>query len=121
MSSPVLEVRHLRKQFDQTPVLKDISFSVGKGEVVVIVGPSGCGKSTLLRCVNGLEQIDGGEIFLNGQPIQNQKKNLHLLRQKIGMVFQSYDLFPHMDVMENLLLGPTKALHAPEGSGDPRG
>ena len=114
MSSPVLEVRHLRKQFDQTPVLKDISFSVGKGEVVVIVGPSGCGKSTLLRCVNGLEQIDGGEIFLNGQPIQNQKKNLHLLRQKIGMVFQSYDLFPHMDVMENLLLGPTKALHAPK-------
>lgn len=114
MSSPVLEVRHLRKQFDQTPVLKDISFSVGKGEVVVIVGPSGCGKSTLLRCVNGLEQIDGGEIFLNGQPIQNQKKNLHLLRQKIGMVFQSYDLFPHMDVMENLLLGPTKALYAPK-------
>ena len=114
MSNPVLEVRHLCKNYDRVSVLKDVSFSVGKGEVVVIVGPSGCGKSTLLRCVNGLEQINGGEICLNGQPIQDQKKNLHLLRQKIGMVFQSYDLFPHMNVMENLLLGPTKALHTPK-------
>ena len=114
MSNAVLEVRHLQKKYERIPVLRDVSFSVGKGEVVVIVGPSGCGKSTLLRCINGLETVDGGEICLNGQMIQGQKKDVHLLRRKIGMVFQSYDLFPHMNVMENLLLGPTKALHTPK-------
>ena len=110
MANYVLQARHLRKQFDGQPVLKDVSLEVGKGEVVVIVGPSGCGKSTLLRCLNGLETIDGGEVLLNGEAIHEKKKDLHLIRQKIGMVFQSYDLFPHMDVLDNLLLGPTKVL-----------
>ena len=110
MANPVLEARHLRKQFDGQNVLKDVSLAVGKGEVVVIVGPSGCGKSTLLRCLNGLETIDGGEVLLNGEAIHEKKKDMHLIRQKIGMVFQSYDLFPHMDVLDNLLLGPTKVL-----------
>ena len=90
--------------------MKDISLEVGKGEVVVIVGPSGCGKSTLLRCLNGLETIDGGEVLLNGEVIRENRKDMHLVRQKIGMVFQNYDLFPHMDALDNLLLGPTKAL-----------
>ena len=111
MANYVLQARHLRKQFDGQPVLKDVSLEVGRGEVVVIVGPSGCGKSTLLRCLNGLETIDGGEVLLNGEAIHEKKKDLHLVRQKIGMVFQSYDLFPHMDVLDNLLLGPTKVLH----------
>ncbi len=110
MANYVLQARHLRKQFDGQPVLKDVSLEVGRGEVVVIVGPSGCGKSTLLRCLNGLETIDGGEVLLNGEAIHERKKDLHLVRQKIGMVFQSYDLFPHMDVLDNLLLGPTKVL-----------
>lgn len=110
MANPVLEARHLRKQFGGQPVLKDVSLAVGKGEVVVIVGPSGCGKSTLLRCLNGLETIDGGEVLLNGEAIHEKRKDMYLIRQKIGMVFQSYDLFPHMDVLDNLLLGPTKAL-----------
>lgn len=110
MAETLLEVRNLRKSFGETCVLNDISLNIAQGEVVVIIGPSGCGKSTLLRCINGLEEIDDGEIRLRGERISGQKKNLHLVRQKVGMVFQSYDLFPHMDVMHNLLLGPAKAL-----------
>ena len=109
-STPILEVRHLKKGFDGEDVIRDLSFSLMQGEVKVIIGPSGCGKSTLLRCINGLEKVDGGQILLEGEAIQNRTKDLHLIRQKIGMVFQSYDLFPHMTVMQNLLLAPIKAL-----------
>ncbi|HAH63389.1 MAG TPA: glutamine ABC transporter ATP-binding protein, partial [Treponema sp.] len=73
------------------------------------IGHSGCGKSTLLRCINGLEQIQGGEILLGGERISNRTKDMYLVRQRIGMVFQSYDLFPHMNVLDNILLGPRKA------------
>ena len=110
MAQTLLEIRNLNKAFGDNQVLKNISLTIAQGEVVVIVGPSGCGKSTLLRCINGLDAIDSGEILLDGQTISGQKRALHLVRQRIGMVFQSYDLFPHMDVMSNLLLGPTKAL-----------
>ena len=110
MAEKLLELRGLTKRFDQAQILNGITFDVAQGEVVVVVGPSGCGKSTLLRCINGLERIDSGEILLRGEVISGQTKNLHRIRQRIGMVFQSYDLFPHMNVMENLLLGPTKAL-----------
>ncbi|MDR3238836.1 MAG: amino acid ABC transporter ATP-binding protein [Clostridiales bacterium] len=105
----MLEIQTLRKSFDGQIVLNNISFSVQKGEVVVLVGPSGCGKSTLLRCVNGLERIDSGAIALEGRVLTCDKTKWPLIRQKIGMVFQSYDLFPHMNVMENILLGPMKA------------
>jgi len=105
----LLEVIGLNKYFDGFHVLKDISFSVEKGEVVVILGPSGSGKSTLLRCINGLEEIQSGQIKLNGEVINEDSTKWHLIRQKIGMVFQSYDLFPHMTVFENILLGPLKA------------
>ena len=108
----VLEIRNLKKSFDGNGVLEGISLSVREGEVIVVVGPSGCGKSTLLRCVNGLEQPDGGEILLDGRPIS--AGNLVQVRRQIGMVFQSYDLFPHMDVLENLTLGPVKALKRPK-------
>ncbi|WZL77728.1 amino acid ABC transporter ATP-binding protein [Eubacteriales bacterium mix99] len=104
----LLEIRHLKKAYDKEPVLRDISLEIHKGEVVVIIGPSGCGKSTLLRCLNGLEPIQSGEILLGGQIITDGKTQWNQVRQKIGMVFQSYDLFPHMTVMENILLGPTK-------------
>ncbi len=110
----ILQVRQISKAFDQNHVLRDVSLDLCEGEALVVVGPSGCGKSTLLRCVNGLEQIDGGEILLRGEVISGRKKNLHLVRQKIGMVFQSYDLFPHMKVMDNLILGPVKALGKPK-------
>lgn len=108
-SEIILEIKDLRKNYDQLGVLKDISLNIHKGEVVVIVGPSGCGKSTLLRCINGLESIQNGEITLRGEVISNQTKNMHLVRQKIGMVFQSYELFPHMTILNNILLGPMKA------------
>lgn len=105
----LLEIHHLVKDFGNGPVLNDISLDVHKGEVVVLIGPSGCGKSTLLRCINGLEQIQSGEILLDGKVITEDKVNWKEVRQKIGMVFQSYDLFPHMTVIENILLGPLKA------------
>lgn len=105
----LLEIKNLRKTFDDgVTVLKNTSVSVEKGEVVVILGPSGCGKSTLLRCIDGLETIQGGEILLDGEVISNRKKDMYLVRQKIGMVFQSYDLFPHLNVMKNILLAPMK-------------
>lgn len=109
MGEALLEIRNLSKSFGKLQVLRDVSLSIAQGEVVVIIGPSGCGKSTLLRCINGLEEIDGGEILLAGDKISGQRESMHLVRQKVGMVFQSYDLFGHMDVMSNLLLGPTKA------------
>lgn len=108
-SKSLLEIKNLKKDYDKNIILKDISLNINKGEVVVIIGPSGCGKSTLLRCINGLEQIQGGEILLNGEVISNQSKDMHIIRQKIGMVFQSYDLFPHMTILENITLGPIKA------------
>lgn len=104
----VLEIRHLKKQYGNDAVLKDISLDIHQGEVVVIVGPSGCGKSTLLRCINGLEPIQAGDILLDGNVITGGKTQWSLIRQKIGMVFQNYDLFPHMTVIDNVLLGPTK-------------
>ncbi len=106
----LLEIKNLEKSYREAGgILKGVSLSVEKGEVVVILGPSGCGKSTLLRCINGLESIQGGEILLDGEVISRQSKDMHLIRQKVGMVFQSYDLFPNMTVLKNILLGPTKA------------
>ncbi|EGJ40980.1 glutamate ABC superfamily ATP binding cassette transporter, ABC protein [Streptococcus sanguinis SK49] len=109
MSEIILELRGIRKSFGSNAILKGLSLSVQKGEVVVILGSSGCGKLTLLRCINGLESIQSGDILLDGQSILSQKKDFHLVRQKIGMVFQSYELFPHLDVLQNLILGPIKA------------
>ena len=108
-SEVVLEVRNLSKDYGNGPILKDISMTIQKGEVVVIIGPSGCGKSTFLRCLNGLESIQQGEIILDGQVITAGKTKWTQVRQKIGMVFQSYELFPHMSVIDNILLGPLKA------------
>ncbi len=104
----LLEIRNLHKDYGNGPVLEDISLQVEKGEVIVLVGPSGCGKSTLLRCINGLEPIQGGSILLDGREITDGKTNWSQVRQKIGMVFQSYDLFPNMTVLDNVLLGPLK-------------
>lgn len=109
MTENILEVKHLKKSYVKgKPVLKDISFSIKKGEVVVIVGPSGCGKSTFLRCLNRLEDIDEGKIELRGQRYEKEERKVHEFREKVGMVFQSYDLFPNMTIMNNLLLAPVK-------------
>ena len=107
----LLEIKNIKKSFDDNVILKNVSLNVEKGDVIVILGPSGCGKSTLLRCINGLEQIQDGEILLDGEVISNRKKEMHLIRQKVGMVFQSYDLFPHLNVIKNILLGPKHAQH----------
>ncbi len=107
--STILEVTNLKKTYDnQNIVLNNVNFSIEKGEVVVIIGPSGCGKSTFLRCLNCLESINEGSIALHGKNYAGDKKNICRIREKIGMVFQSYDLFPNMTIMNNLLVGPCK-------------
>ena len=108
MADALLTINNVVKRFDDTTILDGISFSVKKSEVIVIVGPSGCGKSTLLRCINALEPIQEGSITLDGDVIKRNSKTLPLLRQRIGMVFQSYDLFPHLTVLDNILLAPCK-------------
>lgn len=108
MEETLLTVEHLTKRYDENLVLDDISFDVHKGEVIVVVGPSGCGKSTLLRCINALEPIQGGTIKLREEVIDQRSKTLVSIRQKIGMVFQSYELFPHYTVLDNILLAPMK-------------
>lgn len=104
----ILRINNLSKSYDDINVLDNINLSVKKGEVVVIVGPSGCGKSTLLRCLNGLEDIQGGEVLLDDEVVNPNKKNLSKNREKIGMVFQSYDLFPHLTILQNVTLAPIK-------------
>ena len=103
-----LKVQGLVKKFGTETVLDGIDLDVHKGEVVVVLGPSGCGKSTLLRCMNGLESPSAGNIYLDGEEITSDGKKITQLRQKIGMVFQSYDLFPHKNIMDNITLAPVK-------------
>ena len=109
MKENILEIKNIYKNYGDTKVLKDISLDIKKGEVIVVLGPSGCGKSTLLRCINGLEKYQKGAIFFEGKKVEQTELSLHELRKKIGMVFQSYDLFPHMKVIDNILIGPLKA------------
>ena len=114
MAEPILTVDHLVKSYDgKTNVLDNVSFAVKPGEVIVVVGPSGCGKSTLLRCLNGLEPVQAGRVKLGSETVAYGGKNLAALRQRIGMVFQSYELFPHLTVLENILLAPTKVQKRP--------
>ena len=105
----ILETNDLKKSYEnQQDVLNGITFSIYKGEVVVIVGPSGCGKSSFLRCLNMLEPIDSGTIKLDGEIIYQDLKEAHQIREKIGMVFQNYELFPHLKVLDNITLAPVK-------------
>ena len=108
--APVIELRHVDKHYGDLHVLRDISLSVGKGEVVVIIGPSGSGKSTLCRTVNRLVTIDSGEILIEGVPLPQEGRQLAALRSRIGMVFQSFNLFSHMTVLDNMILAPTGVL-----------
>jgi len=108
MATPVVSLRNMNKCFGAQLVLDDVSLDVAKGEVVVIIGPSGSGKSTLCRVINKLEPIDSGEILLNGQPLPTEGKALALVRADIGMVFQSFNLFAHKTILDNVTLGPRK-------------
>lgn len=109
-----LRIEHLHKAYGDHVVLGDINLVVEPGEVVVVIGPSGCGKSTLLRCINGLEEIQGGKILLDGDVVDSSSKDIAQIRARLGMVFQSYELFPHKTVIENVTLAPTVVQHRPK-------
>ena len=111
MSETVLSVTDLVKRYETETILHGISLDIRKGEVVVVVGPSGCGKSTLLRCMNGLEEIHGGQVLLEGAPVEKNAKDISQMRQRIGMVFQNYELFPHRNIMDNITLAPVQVQH----------
>lgn len=102
----MIQVKHLSKSFGQLQVLKDIDVEIQKNEVVVLIGASGSGKSTMLRCLNFLETIDSGEIIINGEKVDLKKTNLNKVREKVGMVFQHFNLFPHKTVLENVIEAP---------------
>ena len=104
----MLEVKKLKKSFGKTQVLKDINFQINKGDKLAIIGPSGCGKSTLLRCLNLIEKPNSGEIIFENKNILDPKTNLSEVRKKIGMVFQSFNLFENLSVINNITLAPIK-------------
>ncbi|QEZ90234.1 amino acid ABC transporter ATP-binding protein [Aliarcobacter cibarius] len=106
--SNLIEIKNLLKKYSDKKVIDGINLSIKKGEVVVLLGPSGCGKSTLLRTINGLESIQNGEIIFHGKNIHGKNTDWKKIREKIGMVFQNYELFPHLNVIDNILLAPTK-------------
>ena len=102
----IIKVNHITKRYDDNSVLEDFSLSVYEGEVVVIVGPSGCGKSTILRIMNGLEPIQKGEVTYRGEKVDGKLGSITRIREKVGMVFQSYELFPHKTILQNVMLAP---------------
>ena len=107
MSDNIISMTNIDKYYDDFHVLKNINFSVKQGEIVVVCGPSGSGKSTLIRCINGLEEIDSGEIIVDDIDIHASKKNLKEIRSEVGMVFQHFNLFPHLTILENITIAPT--------------
>ena len=110
MASPIIEVRQLRKSFGQREVLAGIDLSIDRGEVVVLIGPSGSGKSTLLRCLNKLEKPTSGQILFGGIEVSDDPRPLRQLRRRVGMVFQSFNLFPHMTALQNVMEAPRTVL-----------
>jgi len=120
MADVMVEVRDLHKQFGALHVLKGVSLQVERGEVVVIIGPSGSGKSTLLRCLNRLEEPTSGTIFIRGEEITDPRAKLPRIRRHIGMVFQLFNLFPHMTVLENVMEGPRTVLGMPRAEAEAR-
>ena len=117
----IVELIDVNKWFGDFHVLRDISLKVGRGEKVVICGPSGSGKSTLIRCVNRLEEHQEGRIVVDGTELNADMRNIEQVRRRIGMVFQQFNLFPHLSVMENLTLGPVLAARHPASAGRWRG
>ena len=117
----MINVRNLYKSFGKNEVLKDINETIKKGEVVVIIGPSGSGKSTFLRCLNLLEEPTSGVINFEGEDIKDKNVDINKIREKMGMVFQQFNLFPHKTVMENLTIGPTKIKNISNGDAVKKG
>jgi general L-amino acid transport system ATP-binding protein len=119
-TAPMIEMRHVNKWYGDFQVLKDISLTVGKGERVVICGPSGSGKSTAIRCINRLEQHQDGQIFVEGVELTDQVKNIEHVRREVGMVFQQFNLFPHLSVLDNLTLAPRRVRKQPRKEAEDR-
>jgi len=119
-ATPVAEVRGLHKRFGRLEVLKGVDFDVAAGEVVVLIGPSGCGKSTLLRCLNGLEMPTAGDVRVCGISLSAPKADLNALRQRVGMVFQRFHLFPHLTALQNVALAPRRVLGLSAGEASAR-
>ncbi len=117
----MIKTEHLSKNFGDLEVLKDINLEINKGEIISIIGPSGTGKSTLLRCLNLLDKPTGGKILIDGIDIMDSKNNQNILRQKMGMVFQNFNLFEHLTVLENLTIGPVKLLKKSKQDAEKRG
>lgn len=120
MTQPIIELKHVDKHYGDLHVLRDINLSVDKGEVVVVIGPSGSGKSTLCRTINRLETIDSGEILIDGEPLPEEGKELAAMRAELGMVFQSFNLFAHMSILDNVTLGPIDVLGVPKVEAEKR-
>jgi len=116
----IIEFDGVDKFFGDFQVLKDIDFSVEEGEVVVVIGPSGSGKSTLLRCINGLEEITSGELTVDGFPVHDKETDINKLRSEIGMVFQQFNLYPHMTVSQNIKLAPVRVKSVSRDEADER-
>ncbi len=117
---PLIEMNKVVKRYGDLEILKGLDMNVDQHQVVCLIGPSGCGKSTLLRCINGLETIEGGEIRLHGDRVTGPGVDLNALRRDIGIVFQSFNLFPHMTVLENVILAPVRVLKMPRAEAEER-
>src|SRR5215471_6537059 len=118
MAAPAIEFKDVGKWYGKLHVLSGIRLAITPGEVVVVCGPSGSGKSTLIRCVNGLERIQEGDLVVLGESIARPGVNLARLRTRVGMVFQSFNLFPHMSALENIMLAPMKVRGAPRAEAE---
>ena len=117
---PVIELRHVDKHYGDLHVLRDVNLMVKKGEVVVVIGPSGSGKSTMCRTINRLETIDSGEILIEGEPLPQEGRDLARMRAELGMVFQQFNLFAHLSVLDNVTLGPREVLGVPKDEAEAR-
>ncbi|MFN4277503.1 MAG: amino acid ABC transporter ATP-binding protein [Ferrovibrio sp.] len=118
MAAPIIELQKVNKWYGEFHVLRDINLSVARGERIVICGPSGSGKSTMIRCINRLEEHQQGHIIVDGTELTNDLKNIDAIRREVGMVFQHFNLFPHLTVLENLTIGPVWVLKKPKAEAE---
>jgi len=120
-ADPIVKMEKVNKYFGEFHALKDIDFHVGRGEIVVVCGPSGSGKSTLIRCINRLEEIDSGRIVIDGEDIYDKKVDINKIRAEAGMVFQHFNLFPHLTILENITIAQNKVKKVPKKEAEERG
>ncbi len=120
MENPLIRLAGVNKWYSQFHVLRDIDLDVKSGERIVVCGPSGSGKSTMIRCINGLEAYEQGTITVAGEPVAQDDDRIEVIRQRVGMVFQNFNLFPHLSILDNLTLGPIKLKRVPRAAAEAR-